>query len=63
MAAVGFAIFGPVEWTAVLPMAAGLFAGGFVGPKVVRRVDGDRLRVATAVAGLVLAAVLAVQTY
>ena len=36
VAAVGFALFGAVDWGAVLPLALGLFAGGRLGPIVVR---------------------------
>ena len=32
VAAVGFALFGPVHWTAALPLAVGLLAGSLVGP-------------------------------
>ncbi|MGP3964883.1 sulfite exporter TauE/SafE family protein, partial [Nonomuraea sp. 3N208] len=32
VAALGFAIFGPVDWGAALPLAAGFLLGGWVGP-------------------------------
>ena len=38
VAAVGFALFGPVRWTAALPLAVGLLAGSLVGPSATRRV-------------------------
>ncbi len=62
-AAVGFAIFGPVRWAAAVPLAAGFLVGGRIGPVLVRRLPQRALRLAIAVAGLVLAAVLAVRTY
>lgn len=55
VAAVGFALFADVSWTAVLPLALGFFVGGRLGPRVVRRVDGTWLRRVIAVLGLGLA--------
>jgi uncharacterized protein len=55
VAAVGFAVFGPVRWAAVAPLAAGFLLGGGLGPGLVRRLPGDRLRVAIALLGLGLA--------
>ncbi len=37
VAAIAFALFGPVRWAAVLPLAVGFFLGGRLGPVVVRR--------------------------
>ncbi len=37
VAGIGFAIFGPVRWSAALPLAAGFLLGGWIGPKIVRR--------------------------
>ncbi len=54
-AAIGFAAFGPVHWTAAAPLGVGLFAGSIVGPSVTRRVPGPLLRVLVALAGLGLA--------
>ncbi|NMD57045.1 MULTISPECIES: sulfite exporter TauE/SafE family protein [Tsukamurella] len=59
VAAIGFAIFGPVHWPAAIAMAIGGFAGGWCGPPVVARIDAARLRVIVAVCGLGLAAWLA----
>lgn len=53
--AVVFAVFGPVEWSAALPMAAGWVVGSTVGPAITRRVPGDALRVLVGLAGLGLA--------
>jgi uncharacterized membrane protein YfcA len=63
IAAVGFAVFGPVEWWAVLPLAAGLLVGGWTGPLLARRLPGPVLRIAIAVAGMVLAVRLGLQAF
>lgn len=63
IAAIGFAIFGPVRWAVVLPLGAGLLIGGRLGPVIVRRAPAGLLRVVIAVAGLGLAAKLAFDTY
>ncbi|GAB2908749.1 sulfite exporter TauE/SafE family protein [Rhodococcus aerolatus] len=55
VAAVGFAVFGPVVWSAALPLAVGCLLGGLAGPWVGRRVPTGALRVAIALAGLGLA--------
>jgi uncharacterized membrane protein YfcA len=62
-AAVGFAVFGPVRWSAALPLAAGFLVGGWLGPALVRRLPGRLLRVAIGCAGLAVAVTLAVRTY
>lgn len=63
VAAVSFAVFGPVDWAAVLPLGAGFLVGGRLGPAVVRRLPGDALRVAVAVAGLAVAVKLGLSSY
>jgi uncharacterized protein len=63
VAAIGFAVFGPVRWAAAAPLAAGFLVGGSLGPGLVRRLPGARLRVAIAVLGLGLAVKLAFDTY
>jgi uncharacterized membrane protein YfcA len=63
VAAVGFALFGPVRWAAAAPLAVGFLTGGAIGPGLVRRLPGGRLRVAIAVAGLALAVKLGVDTF
>jgi uncharacterized membrane protein YfcA len=62
-AAVGFALLGPVHWAAVVPLAAGLLAGGRLGPVVVRHADAAVLRALIGAAGLALAVKLAVDAY
>jgi uncharacterized membrane protein YfcA len=63
VAAVIFALIGPVHWVAALALAAGSLAGGWLGPAVVRRVPAGPLRVVIAVAGLGLAVKLAAGAY
>jgi uncharacterized membrane protein YfcA len=62
-ASVGFVVFAPVAWSAALPLAMGLFAGGRLGPRVVRRAPPMLLRRLIAIGGLGLAVHLAVQAY
>ena len=60
VAAVGFAFFGPVDWTAAAAMGVGCLIGGWVGPAVVDRLPAGPLRVAIGIGGLGLAVWLAV---
>ena len=62
-AAVGFIVLAPVAWSAALPLAIGLFFGGRLGPRVVRRVPQTALRRTIAVLGLGLAIHLGIQAY
>ena len=50
---------GPVDWAAVVPLAAGLFVGATLGPVVVRHLPATVVRVAVAALGLGLAVRLA----
>ncbi|WML62109.1 sulfite exporter TauE/SafE family protein [Rhodococcus sp. AH-ZY2] len=61
VAAIGFAVFGPVHWGAAAAMALGAVAGGWCGPPVVRRIPPDVLRVGVALAGFGLAVWLALR--
>ncbi|WP_329248931.1 sulfite exporter TauE/SafE family protein [Actinoallomurus sp. NBC_01490] len=63
VAALGFAAFGPVRWVAVLPLAAGFLAGGWLGPSLVRRLPGEALRVVVVVCGLAVAVKLGYDAY
>ena len=63
IAAVGFALLGPVDWLAAAPLALGLFAGGRLGPIVVRRSNPTILRALIGAAGLALAVKLGVDAY
>jgi uncharacterized membrane protein YfcA len=62
-AAVAFALFGPVRWAAVAPLAAGFLAGGWIGPALVRRLPGQALRIAIGAGGIILAVRLGVVAY
>ena len=63
VAAVGFVVFASIAWSAALPLAIGLFMGGLIGPRVVRRVPQTALRRVIAVAGLGLAVRLGIQAF
>lgn len=63
VAAVGFAVFGPVQWWAVLPLAIGLLGGAWTGPAVARRLPTALLRIGIGLAGIGLAVTLAVRAY
>jgi uncharacterized membrane protein YfcA len=63
VAAVGFVVFASIAWSAALPLAIGLFAGGRIGPRVVRRAPQTVLRRVIAVAGLALAVRLGIQAF
>lgn len=59
LAAVAFAIFGSVHWPFAAVLAVGLFIGGSLGPRVVRRTNPKILRVLIALGGVGLAVHLA----
>jgi uncharacterized protein len=63
IAAIGFALFGPVVWSAALPLAIGCFIGARIGPIVVRHSPSDALRVVIAAAGVGLAVYLGWDAY
>jgi hypothetical protein len=63
VAAIGFAIFAPVHWAFVPPLAAGFLVGGITGPRIVRRVPAETFRVAVGLCGLALAVKLAITAY
>jgi hypothetical protein len=63
VAALGFILFGPVAWAAVVPLAGGLFVGGLVGPWIARRLPAAVFRGLIAACGFGVAAVLAWRTY
>jgi uncharacterized membrane protein YfcA len=53
--ALTFITFGPVDWAAVIPLGAGMFAGSMIGPRLVRRLPASLLRHLVALLGLGLA--------
>lgn len=61
VAAVAFAIFGPVHWVAAVPLGLGFVVGGTFGPGIVRRVRPAVLRAVIATAGFTLATWLLLQ--
>ena len=63
VAALGYVFFSTVAWTAALPLAIGVFGGGLLGPRVVRRAPQTALRRVIAVLGLGLAIRLGIQAY
>ena len=62
-AALGFCLLAPVEWSAIAPLAVGLFAGARLGPVVVRHADAAVLRTLIGLAGIGLAVKLGVDAY
>jgi uncharacterized membrane protein YfcA len=63
VAAVAYVVLAPIAWSAGIPLAVGLLVGGYLGPRVVRRVPQLLLRRVIAVAGLGLAVRLGLQAY
>ncbi|MEA2134084.1 MAG: uncharacterized protein QOC68_1993 [Solirubrobacteraceae bacterium] len=63
VAAVAFVMLGDVHWDAVAPLALGLFAGGRLGPIVVRHANARVLRTLIGLAGLALAVKLGADAY
>jgi uncharacterized protein len=63
LAACAYAFLAPVDWPFALTLMASSLAGGQLGSLVARRISGDALRVAIAIAGLVVAVVLGVEFY
>lgn len=50
-----FAVFAPVDWTSVVPLALGCLIGAAVSPPIIRRLPETPLRIAVGLAGLGLA--------
>jgi uncharacterized membrane protein YfcA len=63
MAAIVFTVFGSVRWMLVPPLAAGFLLGGWLGPKIARRVPAAALRVAVSLCGVGLAVHLGLDAY
>lgn len=63
IAAVAFIVLAPIAWSAVLPLAMGLFTGSRFGPWVVRHAPQTVLRRIIGLAGLGLAIHLAMDAY
>ena len=63
MASICFAIFGSVRWLFVGPLAAGFLIGGWLGPKIARRVPSSALRTVVSLCGIGLAVKLGISAY
>lgn len=63
LAAVAYAFLAAVNWRYAVCLMASSLVGGRLGATLARRVSGDVLRVAIALVGLVVAAVLAVRAF
>lgn len=63
VAAAMFAMYAPVDWAFVPPLAVGFLAGGYTGPRLVRHLPVPVLRVVVALAGLSLAVRLGLTAY
>jgi uncharacterized membrane protein YfcA len=63
VAAAGFVVLAPVQWSAVVPLGVGCLIGARIGPIVVRRSPATLLRWLIGAAGLALAVHLGVQAY
>lgn len=62
-AAVAFAVAGDVRWAAVVPLAAGVLVGSWLGPAIARRLPTTLLRTAIGLAGLGLAVKLGLDAF
>jgi uncharacterized protein len=51
-----FILYGPVRWSAVVPLALGVLAGSRIGPSLTRRIPAGVLRIIVALVGFGLAA-------
>jgi hypothetical protein len=63
VAAILFAVFAPVHWAYVPLLAAGFLVGGYIGPRLVRRLPVQPLRIFVAVVGIALAVKLGWSAY
>jgi uncharacterized membrane protein YfcA len=63
MAALCFALFGDVRWALVAPLAAGFLIGGWIGPKIARKVPVAAFRVFVSLCGVGLAVRLGLSAY
>src|SRR4029077_2832728 len=63
LAAATYAFLAPVEWRYALCLMAASLLGGHLGANLARRVSGETLRIAIALAGLMAASVLAVRAF
>ena len=62
-ASVIFIAKGVVDWPAAVMLCVGCFIGGYIAPPITRRIPAKAMRAAAVVAGVILAADLALKTY
>ncbi|GAB3266348.1 sulfite exporter TauE/SafE family protein [Kineosporia babensis] len=63
VAAIYFALFGPVDWMHCLPLAIGFLAGGRIGPLILRHAPAGPLRILIALTGLGLSVKLGLDAF
>jgi uncharacterized membrane protein YfcA len=63
VAALGYVLLTSIAWSAAIPLAIGLFAGGRLGPPLVRRAPQKLLRRLIGLAGIALAVKLGLDAY
>ncbi len=63
MAALCFALFGDVHWAFAAPLAAGFLIGGWIGPKIARKVPAAAFRIVVSLCGIGLAVRLGLSAY
>jgi uncharacterized protein len=61
VAGLAFIAFGPVHWSAAVPLGLGFIVGGLIGPSVARTVPANVWRVVISIAGMGLAVWLLVE--
>lgn len=62
-AAACFALSGDVRWAFTVPLALGFLAGGWIGPKIARKVPAEPFRVVASLCGIGLAVRLGISAY
>jgi uncharacterized membrane protein YfcA len=60
---VAFALYGPVDWTAVAVLAPTTLVGGYLGARIVRRLPARPLRVTIVAVGVAVAVVLLARAF
>ena len=63
LAACVYAFLAPVDWPFAVTLMVASLIGGQLGSRAARRISGDSLRIAIAIAGLVVAVILGVEFY
>ena len=63
VATIIYAFRSHIYWLLVIPLGAGLFLGGYIGPKIVRMLPEKIIKAAVALGAIILAASLFIQAY